>query len=102
MRRENNNSILQDIWKTHTDVQEKMLQLRSVPVSVIPNSSKIVGDKLYIKIDENDKTDTFLESLASTFDIELEQIDLDKGYFHVETSKSQKVIQFQRDELSRK
>lgn len=102
MKRDNTNKILQDIWQTHIDVQEQMLKLRSVPVSVIPDSAKIVGDKLYLKIDENDKTDTFLDSLASTFDIDLERIDLNQGYIHVEKSKSKKVRQSQREGLSQK
>ena len=42
-----NNTFLQKIWKIHTDVQEQMLQLRSIPVTVDPKSAKIVGDKLF-------------------------------------------------------
>jgi hypothetical protein len=40
--------LLQEIWKTHTNVQEQILQLRSVPISVIPESARIIGEKLYL------------------------------------------------------
>ena len=50
-------NFLQDIWQIHTDVQEQMLRLRSAPVSIIPESARIVGEKLYLTADENDKTE---------------------------------------------
>jgi hypothetical protein len=37
---------IQEIWQIHTDVQEQMLRLRSVPISIMPESAKIVGKQL--------------------------------------------------------
>jgi hypothetical protein len=84
-------SFLQDIWKIHTDVQEQMLQLRSVPIRVIPDSAKIVGEKLYLKVEENDKTDKFANSIAEIFQLDSENINLNNGYFYVNTKQSESV-----------
>ncbi|MDR2064947.1 MAG: hypothetical protein LBP85_04480 [Prevotellaceae bacterium] len=48
-------NMLQSIWQLHTDVQEQILRLRSVPVKVLPESAKVVGEKLYLTVDENEK-----------------------------------------------
>jgi len=92
--------LLQDIWKIHTDVQEQMLQLRSVPVRVIPEPPRIVNDKLFLRIDENDETDKFLESLATTFNINSEQINLKNEYIHVDTNHANEISLEQKRELS--
>jgi superfamily I DNA and/or RNA helicase len=97
-----NTDNLQNIWKIHTDVQEQMLQLRSVPVSIVPESAKIVGDKLFIRIDENDKTDKFLESLATIFNIDFSSINLQSGYFHVDINEANKVSLVKKKELAQK
>lgn len=102
MKKENNNNFLQNIWKIHTDVQEQMLQLRSVPVRVIPQSTKIAGDKLLMKIDENDKIDKFLESLATIFNIDPEYINLNNGYINVDKDQSRQISFDQKKELARK
>ena len=55
---------LRDIWQIHTDVQEQLLRLRSVPLNIIPDSVKIVGEKLYLTADENDKTDKIFDETS--------------------------------------
>lgn len=75
------NNQLKDIWQIHTDVQEQMLQLRSVPVSIISDSAKILGEKLYLTADENNKTDKFIEEITSTFNLSADEINLENGYF---------------------
>jgi len=97
-----NNNFLQNIWKIHTDVQEQMLQLRSTPVSIVPESAKIVGDKLFLRIDENDKTDKFLELVETVFGIDSGNINLNNGFFNADKEQARKVSQEQKEELSRK
>ncbi|MFA6871194.1 MAG: AAA domain-containing protein [Bacteroidaceae bacterium] len=94
--------LLQDIWKIHTDVQEQMLQLRSAPVRVVPESAKIVGEKLYLRVDENDKTDRFLESIEKVFSIGSNDINITDGYFYVDINKAQEVSSHQKSELAQK
>jgi len=89
--KDNNRNILKDIWQIHTDVQEQMLRLRSVPVSIIPDSAKIVGEKLYLTADENDKTDKIIDEIASTFKISLNEISTEEGYFFADAVVAQKI-----------
>lgn len=101
-RNNHKNVQLQDIWKIHTDVQEQMLHLRSTPVRVIPESAKIIGEKLYLRVDENDKTDRFLESIEKVFNIDSNDVNLKNGYFHVNTNQAKKVSSEQKKELVEK
>lgn len=90
----NNGNFLQDIWQHHTDVQEQMLRLRSVPVRVLPESAKVDGEKLYLTVDENEKTDSIVEEIASAFKIDTCEINTDNGFFfsdnniEIETKKA--------------
>lgn len=103
MKNNNNNNIfLQDIWKIHTDVQEQMLQLRSAPIKVVPESAKIVEEKLYLRVDENDKTDLFLESIKKLFNIDSKFIHLNNGCMYVATNQSKKISLEQKKELAEK
>lgn len=95
-------NFLQDIWQIHTDVQEQMLWLRSAPVSVIPESAKIVGEKLYLTADENDKTEKVIQEIALLFKTSLNEINVEKGYLFVDTVVSQNLGEEQKKQLSEK
>jgi len=77
--------LLQDIWQLHTDVQEQMLRLRSVPIRVLPESSKVIGDKLYLTADENEKSNEIAEDIASVFKINPNEINTTNGFFYSDT-----------------
>lgn len=81
--------LLQDIWQIHTDVQEQMLRLRSAPICFIPESARIVGEKLYLTADENDKTEKIIQEIVSIFQISTNEINIEQGYFFVENVVSQ-------------
>jgi len=93
-------NFLQDIWQIHTDVQEQMLRLRSAPVSIIPESVRIVGEKLYLTADENDKTEKIIEEIASLFKISSNEINIEKGYLFVDSDVSQNLEKEQKILLS--
>jgi superfamily I DNA and/or RNA helicase len=93
-------NFLQDIWQIHTDVQEQMLRLRSAPVSIIPESARIVGEKLYLTLDENDKIEKFIDEIASLFQISVSEINLEKGYLYAESCVSQNLRKEQKKQLS--
>lgn len=93
------NNFLQDIWQIHTDVQEQMLRLRSAPVSIIPESARIVGEKLYLTADENDKTEKIIDEIASFFQITVGEIDLEKGYLYADSFVSQNLKKEQKKQL---
>lgn len=94
------NNQLKEIWKIHTDVQEQMLQLRSIPVPIIPNSAKIVGEKLYLTADENNKTDKFIEEIISTFNLSADEINLENGYFLAEIETAGEISKESKKNLS--
>jgi hypothetical protein len=81
---ERQDNLLQEIWQKFTDVQEQMLRLRSVPISVMPESAKIVGKQLHLKADENDKIDNFVKEIASAFKMPLNEINVKDGYFYAD------------------
>ncbi|MDD2345907.1 MAG: hypothetical protein PHY85_07155, partial [Bacteroidales bacterium] len=99
---QNNDSFLQDIWQIHTDVQEQMLRLRSAPVSIIPESARIVGEKLFLTLDENDKTGKIIEEIVSLFQITVSEINLEKRYLYVDSIVSHNLSRDQKRQLSKR
>lgn len=85
------NNYLQEIWEKFIDVQEQLLRLRSVPVSIINDSPKIVGEKLYLTANENDTSDAVIEEIASVFNLSSAEINIKDGYFLVENTIAQNV-----------
>ncbi len=96
------NNKLKDIWKIFTDVQEQMVQLRSAPVSIIPDSAKIVGEKLFLTADENDKTDKVIDKIASTFQLSSDEIDIEKGSFFADVTIAKEIGEEEKKHLSEK
>ena len=80
-----NKNLLQDIWKRHIDVQEKLLQRRSIPINIIPESVRIVDKKLNITVDEYDKTAEILDEISEKFHLQENEICIEKSYFLVDT-----------------
>lgn len=78
--------MLKEIWQRHTDVQEQMLRLRSVPVRVLPESAKVVGEKLYLTADENEKSNRVVDEIASAFKISSNEINIKDGYFFADAT----------------
>ena len=93
------NNKLKDIWKIFTDVQEQMVQLRSAPVSIIPDSAKIVGEKLFLTADENDKTDKVIDKIASTFQLSSGEIDIEKGSFCADVTIAKEIGEEEKKHL---
>lgn len=93
---------LKEIWVKFTDVKEQMIRLRSFPISVIPDSVKILGEKLYLTANEVDITDKIIKDIASTFDLPSNEINLEDGYFYADIDKSQSIKQEDKIHLSEK
>jgi superfamily I DNA and/or RNA helicase len=85
----NDHIFLQEIWEKFTDVQEQMIRLRSAPISIIPDSAKIVSEKLFLKVNENDVTNSIIDEIASTFELASSEINIEDGYFFADIKKSQ-------------
>lgn len=95
-----NNNELQDIWSIYTDVQEQMLRLRSAPMAIIPESAKIVGDKLYLTVDEDDKTINVINEIAAVFKIDPNEIEIQRRFFLSDIDLSQNITDDIRRKLS--
>lgn len=93
-------NFLQEIWEKFIDVQEQLLRLRSVPVSIISDSVKIVGEKLYLTANENDSSDAIIDEIASAFNLSSTEINIKDGYFLVDTSIAQNVKRETKNLLS--
>jgi hypothetical protein len=91
---------LKEIWQTHIDVQEQMLQLRSAHISIIPESANVVGEKLHLTVDENDKSGSFIDQITSIFEISASDVDLENGYLLVDTDVSQRLSKELKKRLS--
>jgi len=95
-----NKSHLQEIWTKYIDVQEQMIRLRSVPVSIIPDSVKIVGEKLYLTANGNDTADSIINEIASTFNLSSSEINIEDGHFLSDVGTTQNVKKESKNLLS--
>lgn len=93
---------LKEIWQIHTEVQEQMLRLNSVPISIMPNSARIEGEKLYLIADESDKTDKIIDEIVSLFKISKDDFRSEDGYFLVDKVVAQGLKYEQKAHLSEK
>lgn len=95
-----NETNLKEIWEKFTDVQEQMIRLRSVPVSIIPDSAKLLGEKLILLANEDDITDAIVEEIATNFQLSANELNLEDGYFYADIDKSQSLKQDEKNKLS--
>lgn len=91
---------LKEIWEKFTDVQEQMIRLRSVPVSIVPYSAKVLGEKLIVLANEDDITDAIVEEVATKFKLSANDINLEDGYFFADTYITQNIKQEDKNQLS--
>lgn len=73
---------IKDIWQRFVDIQEKLINQRCSPISIIPDSIKVENDRLYVTVDES-RDEQQLESLLKG-ELGLESYDLDSGFILVD------------------
>lgn len=76
-----NKDLLRNIWKWYIYVQEKLLQIKSIPINIIPESVRIVDKKLKITVDEYYKTAEILDEISEKFHLQEDEICIEKSYF---------------------
>lgn len=94
------NDDIRQIWFKHIEVQEQLLQARAMPIPVNTASLQVTGDKLFLSVDENSRTDSILAQIANTFGIQEEELNISDGYFFVSADKSDSVSYSNRKTLS--
>lgn len=72
-------SKLKEIWVKHIEVQERVLQLNSSPIEILPDSILKLGQKLRLKICETNKLDIVIDRITDFFSISKENIDKENG-----------------------
>lgn len=85
------NDNIKNIWNKHIDVQEQLLRARAVPIPIVPLSTRIVGEKLLMSVDERNQTDSMLLEIANTYLLSKEDLNFSNGYFYVDTNISNQV-----------
>lgn len=85
------NDNIKDIWNKHIDVQEQLLRARAVPIPIVSSSTRIVGEKLLMTVDERNQTDSMLMEIANTYSLSKEDINFSNGYFYVDTNISNQI-----------
>ena len=85
------NERIKDIWNKHIDVQEQLLRVRAVPIPIVPSSTRIVGDKMIVSVDERNQTDNMLTEIANTYSLSKEDLNTSNGYFYVDTDISNQI-----------
>ena len=77
-----------------------MIRLRSVPVSIIPDSVKILGEKLILSANEDDTTETIINEISTAYELFSTDINIEYGYFYADIEKTQKIKQEDKNLLS--
>lgn len=72
-------NLQKEIWLKHIEVQEKVLQLNSVPVAIEPESVQISGQRLRLRVCETDELDSKIERVKSFFGVSEDAIDYDNN-----------------------
>lgn len=58
-------NLQKEIWLKHIEVQERILQLNSVPITVEPDSIQISGQRLKLRVCQTEKLDTQIDKIKS-------------------------------------
>ena len=91
---------IKTIWNKHIDVQEQLLRARAVPIPIDITSTRIVGEKLFLTIDESNSIDRVLLQIAKTFGIGIGELKITDGYFYVDTTISNQIDLATKQHLS--
>lgn len=68
-------NLQKEIWLKHIEVQERILQLNSVPITVEPDSIQISGQRLKLRVCQTEKLDTPIDKIKSFFGVSDDAID---------------------------
>jgi hypothetical protein len=85
------NDNIKAIWNKHIEVQEQLLRARAIPIPIDTTSIRIAGEKLFLTIDERNRTDKVLSQIAEAFGIGVDELKISEGCFIVDTDKSNNV-----------
>lgn len=70
-------NLQKEIWLKHIEVQERVLQLNSVPIAIEPGTILISGQRLKLRVCQTDELDTQIDKVKSFFGISDDAINND-------------------------
>lgn len=62
-------NLQKEIWLKHIEVQERVLQLNSVPIAIEPETILISGQRLKLRVCQTDELDTKIDRVKSFFGV---------------------------------
>lgn len=68
-------NLQKEIWLKHIEVQERVLQLNSVPIAIKPETILISGQRLKLRVCQTDELDTKIDRVKSFFGVSDDAID---------------------------
>ncbi len=84
-------TLLKEIWQKHTEVQEQILRQRTAPISIKPELTTIINEKLHIRIDTSDNTESLKQQIIESLDLEESDCHFEQGYVLATIANWQKV-----------
>lgn len=93
---------IKEIWNLHTSVQEQLLNARSMPIRIVSDSIRIVGDKMLLSVDERNSTDSVLLRISELFKISFDELNiaLEDGYFVSDIEVAQNIETLDKQRLA--
>lgn len=84
-----NKTLLKEIWQKHTEVQKLILKQRSAPITIMPEATTIINEKLHVKVDTTDNTEGLQQMIIDSLEIDYDDCHFEDGYILAPVSKWQ-------------
>lgn len=95
-------TLLKEIWKKHTEVQEQILRQRTASIAIMPEATAIINEKLLVRVDTTDNTEELQQHIVDSLDIDYDDCHFDDGYVLAPISNWQKLDESVKARISTK
>lgn len=95
-------TLLKDIWKRHTEVQEQILRQRTAPIAIMTEATTIINEKLHVRVDTCDNTVGLQQQIANSLDLDYADCNFEDGYVLTLISNWQKLDESVKSQISTK
>lgn len=95
-------TLLKEIWKKHTEVQEQILRQRTAPIAILPEASTIINEKLYVRVDTSDNTEELQQRIIDSLDIDSSDCHFEEGYIFSPIPNWEKLDEYVKARISTK
>lgn len=95
-------TLLKEIWQKHTEVQEQILRQRTAPITIMPEATTIINEKLHVRVDTSDNTDGLQQQIVDSLDIVYDDCHFEDGYVLAPISNWQELDESVKARISTK